>query len=78
MNEHLRYLHPTGRSYAELMSGKRFVSNGLGMASGTLVELVGYDEDSAWPMVNWIDNEGATRTTTIDPVIFVEYFIPEL
>ena len=76
MMERLYYIHPHGRSYAEMMSGKRFVFNDLDMASGTLVKLIAYDEDSAWPMVEWVDGEGTTRITTIDPVIFAEYFEP--
>jgi hypothetical protein len=76
MLEHLYYIHPRGRSYAEMMTGKRFEPNPLDMASGTLVTLLGYDDDSVWPMVEWVDGAGTTRITTIDPVIFAEYFEP--
>jgi hypothetical protein len=76
MKERLHYIHPRGLGYAEMMTGKRFAPNKLDMASGTLVMLVGYDEDSVWPMVEWTDGDGGIRVTTIDPVIFAEYFEP--
>jgi hypothetical protein len=76
MVEQLRYFHRRGLGYAELMSGKRFAANKLDLASGTIVTLVGYDEESTWPLVEWTDGSGSTRVTTIDPVIFVEFFIP--
>jgi hypothetical protein len=59
------------------MSGREFARvSKMDLVSGTTVTLVGYDEDSSWPMVEWIDGEGSTRVTTIDPVMFTEYFIP--
>ena len=76
--ERLRFAHPAGRSFAEMMSGKRSRHIVTDMPSGTMVTLIGYDEDSAWPMAEWVDGQGTTRVTTIDPVIFAEYFIPEL
>jgi len=76
MVEYLRYSHPDGLAYAELMSGKRYVTHDLDIADGTNVILVGYDEESAWPLVEWIDGHGTTRITTIDPVIFAEFFDP--
>ena len=76
MNQHLYYIHPRGLGYGEMMAGKKFVPNSFDMASCTLVTLLGYDEDSAWPLVEWVDGAGTTRITTIDPVIFAEYFEP--
>jgi hypothetical protein len=76
MAQRLYYIHPRGLGFAEMMSGKRFVPNNTDMTSGTLVTLLGYDEDSVWPMVEWVDGHGTTRITTIDPVIFAEYFEP--
>ncbi len=76
MVEHLQYIHPDGLGYAELMSGKRYATHDLDLANGTHVILTGYDEESAWPLVEWIDGKGTTRITTIDPVIFAEYFNP--
>ena len=78
MLERLRYVHPAGLSFIELMSGQRARHSDTDMPSGTLVSLIGYDEESTWPMAEWIDAEGTTRVTTIDPVIFAEYFVPEL
>jgi hypothetical protein len=76
MAQRLYYIHPRGLGYAEMMAGKRFKHNNMDMFSGTLVTLLGYDEDSAWPMVEWMDKQGTIRITTIDPVIFAEYFEP--
>jgi hypothetical protein len=76
MNEHLYYIHPRGLSYASMMADKQFEPNMADMLNGTLVTLIGYDEDSVWPMVEWVDGYGTIRITTIDPVIFAEYFEP--
>jgi hypothetical protein len=72
----LHYVHPRGLAYTEMMSGKRFATHELDIANGMLVTLVGYDDESAWPMVEWTDGLGSARMTTIDPVMFAEYFIP--
>ena len=74
----LRYEHPSRLSYEELMTGKRFIATDRDLASGTNVILVEYDAESAWPIIEWIDGEGVTRLTTIDPVIFAEFFTPIL
>ena len=76
MNQRLYYIHPRGLGYAEMMTGTRIDAERLDMTSGTLVTLLGYDEDSVWPMVEWVDAENTTRITTVDPVIFAEYFEP--
>jgi hypothetical protein len=76
MNECLRYEHPDGRSYEELMSGKRRRLLTTSLTHGTPVTLTGYDEESAWPVIEWTDASGSARRTTIDPVMFAEYFVP--
>jgi len=76
MVDRLRYDGPKGQSYSELMSGKRLRANALDLASGMLVTLAGYDEESAWPLIEWTDGSGSARITTIDPVMFAEFFTP--
>ena len=38
------------------------------------VTLFDFDAESDWPIVEWMDDTGVTRLTTIDPEFFDAYF----
>jgi hypothetical protein len=48
----------------------------LDLKPGTAVVLHSYDADTSWPIVEWTDDTGIGRMTTIDPVAFDADFTP--
>jgi hypothetical protein len=48
----------------------------LDLAPGTEVSYLEDDQDSGWPLVEWVDSVNIDRITTIDPDIFRNDFIP--
>lgn len=48
----------------------------ISVLDNTEVELVGRDEESGWPIVEWITGNGTSYITTVDPFMFDEQFTP--
>lgn len=79
-NTKYAYGHPDGLGFGE----KARADSGFGELSaemteldlkdGQEVELVGLDEDSDWPIIEWTDGVGINRRTTVDPETFAEHF----
>jgi hypothetical protein len=76
--DHLIYNHPDGLGFGEYFRGETLTAEmtELDMASGTEVTLLEYDQDSDWPLVQWVDSKGLGRITTVEPQFFQDYFDP--
>jgi hypothetical protein len=48
----------------------------LDLKPGTPVTVHSLDEDSGWPIVEWTDDKGLGRMTTIEPTEFDNDFAP--
>jgi hypothetical protein len=76
------YEHPTGAGFGEhhkMQSGFGEMTaemTELDLKSGSEVTLLGTDEDSGWPIVEWTDGNGINRITTVDQATFDEFFTP--
>lgn len=48
----------------------------ISVLDNTQVELVGRDEDSGWPVVEWITGNGSSYIVAVDPFMFDSQFTP--
>lgn len=70
-----RYSHELG--FGEAARGEALDEDMalLDMPPGTEVQVIAYDDDSGWPLVQWADRSGNARITTIDPEVFDSDFV---
>jgi hypothetical protein len=47
----------------------------LDLSHGMVVRLLEFDADSGWPLIEWTDQKGINRITTIDPE-YLGMFVP--
>ena len=47
----------------------------LDLAPDTPVTVVGHDAERDLVIVEWQDSSGNPRTTSVDPLLFAEYFV---
>jgi hypothetical protein len=48
--------------------------NELDIQEGTEVTLLVYDEETGWPLIEWVDSKGLNRITTIDPLYLENFY----
>lgn len=72
------YTHADGKGYGEMHLGQPLSAEmqELDIKEGQEVAFLEYDAESGWPIVEWVDDKGLDRITTIDPDIFDTNFIP--
>lgn len=70
------YRHPRGYGLGKAAKGEPLTTDmhELDLVDGTTVKFLVYDVDSGWPIVEWTDQAGNSRITTIDPVEFGSHF----
>lgn len=63
------YDHPDDAGYGEQALGQPLSAEmqELDLKEGTEVSLLEYDAETGWPLVEWVDDKGLDRITTIDP-----------
>jgi hypothetical protein len=74
------FCHPDGLGFGEMVKADA----GFGEQTAEMreldlrnlqeVTLLDFDEDSGWPIIEWIDGVGTNRITTIDPDKFESHF----
>lgn len=62
--------HKSDAGYGEITAEMR----GLDLHDGQQVILFEMDADSGWPIIEWMDDTGLTRLTTVEPTFFDAYF----
>lgn len=74
----LIYDHADNLGFGEAARGQPLTAEmtELDLKDGTEVTFLEYDAESGWPLVEWVDDVGIDRITTIDPAIFDTSFIP--
>lgn len=67
-----------GNGYGHNASGAPLTAEmtELDLKPGTPVTFLEYDADSGWPIIEWIDDTGIGRLTTIEPGTFNSDFTP--
>jgi hypothetical protein len=65
-----------GNGYGHNAKGEELTAEmtELDLKPGTEVSFLEYDVDSGWPLVEWVDNVGIDRITTIEPDSFTNDF----
>ena len=63
------YSHPAGAGYGQEALGQPLSAEmtELDINDGKEVTLLEYDVETGWPLVEWVDDKGLDRITTIDP-----------
>jgi hypothetical protein len=73
----LMYQPQHGNGYGHNALGQELTAEmkELDLKPGTEVTLLEYDADSEWPLVQWVDDVGIDRITTIEPDTFASDFV---
>jgi hypothetical protein len=63
------YDHPDNSGYGEVALGQPLSAEmqELDLKEGKEVTLLEYDTETGWPLVEWVDDKGLDRITTVDP-----------
>jgi hypothetical protein len=63
------YDHPADAGYGEHALGQPLSAEmmELDLKEGKEVTFLEYDAETGWPLVEWVDDKGLGRITTIDP-----------
>ena len=72
------YQHESGAGFGEVALGQPLTAemSELDLKDGQEVTFLQNDEDSGWPIIEWIDGVGINRITTVDPAMFEASFHP--
>ena len=46
----------------------------IDLKDGQEVTYLGPDEETSWPMIEWVDGTGINRITTVDPELYADNF----
>ena len=70
------YSHPEQAGYGAVARGEPLSAemNELDIQEGTEVTLLVYDEETGWPLIEWVDSKGLNRITTIDPLYLENFY----
>ena len=70
------YIHDEGLGFGAHHAGGELTAEmrELDLPAGTEVTLLAFDADSHDPLIEWVDGNGYTRITTVNPNFFNAYF----
>ena len=73
------YDHADDKGYGEHYRGEVLTAEmtELDLKDGTPVFCIAIDEDTGWPLVDWTDDTGIYRITSVNPDDFDNLFTPD-
>jgi hypothetical protein len=69
------YAHPDSKGFGEEALGQPLTAEmtELDIKQGMEVTFLDYDEITGWPLVQWVDDKGIGRITTIDEQYIINF-----
>jgi hypothetical protein len=82
--KHYRYAHPVGYGFGQHHFAADPSQPGdqlhpemreLDLKPDAVVVHFAHDADTNWPIIQWTDDHGTSRLTTVDPEFFADHFV---